>query len=189
MAPDRTLATKGQATRCRVLVPVRDYEALEKTAEIHSGEDTLAAIRRGLDDPAAGRSARSTGSGPNMAPTPLGGSSLPYPHRAPDTGGARLPARKPCGPYPLCGPRSPEGRPCQRAVQRGQIRGGAVGSPFLALAETAVVGMSVGRPRSSVRVLVVCRSTGRHSAIILEPAAADKPARRSCNPDTRQWLR
>lgn len=37
-----------------VLVPVREYEALEETAEILSDEDTLAAIRRGLDDLAAG---------------------------------------------------------------------------------------------------------------------------------------
>src|SRR6056297_157345 len=33
-----------------VLVPVDEYEALEETAEILSDEDTLAAIRRGLDD-------------------------------------------------------------------------------------------------------------------------------------------
>lgn len=37
-----------------VLVPVDEYEALEETAEILSDEDTLAAIRRGLDDLAAG---------------------------------------------------------------------------------------------------------------------------------------
>lgn len=37
-----------------VLVPVREYEALEETAEILSNDDTLAAIRRGLDDLAAG---------------------------------------------------------------------------------------------------------------------------------------
>lgn len=37
-----------------VLVPVDEYEALEETAEILSDEDTLAAIRRGLDDFAAG---------------------------------------------------------------------------------------------------------------------------------------
>lgn len=37
-----------------VLVPVGEYEALEETAEILSDEDTLVAIRRGLDDLAAG---------------------------------------------------------------------------------------------------------------------------------------
>jgi antitoxin YefM len=37
-----------------VLVPVGEYEALEATAEILSDEDTLAAIRRGLDDVVAG---------------------------------------------------------------------------------------------------------------------------------------
>ena len=37
-----------------VLVPVDEYEALEETAEILSDDDTLAAIRRGLDDLAAG---------------------------------------------------------------------------------------------------------------------------------------
>jgi hypothetical protein len=35
------------------------------------------------------------------------------------------------------GPRSPEGRTCQPAVERRQIRGGAVRSSFLNLAETA----------------------------------------------------
>jgi antitoxin YefM len=37
-----------------VMVPVDEYEALEETAEILSDEPTLAAIRRGLDDLAAG---------------------------------------------------------------------------------------------------------------------------------------
>jgi antitoxin YefM len=37
-----------------VLVPVDEYEALEETAEILSDEGTLVAIRRGLDDLAAG---------------------------------------------------------------------------------------------------------------------------------------
>ena len=37
-----------------VLVPVDEYEALEETAEILSDEDTLTAIRRGLDDLATG---------------------------------------------------------------------------------------------------------------------------------------
>jgi antitoxin YefM len=37
-----------------VLVPVDEYEALEETADILSDEPTLAAIRRGLDDLAAG---------------------------------------------------------------------------------------------------------------------------------------
>jgi antitoxin YefM len=37
-----------------VLVPVDEYEALEETAEILSDDATLAAIRRGLDDLAAG---------------------------------------------------------------------------------------------------------------------------------------
>ncbi|MCC5948487.1 MAG: type II toxin-antitoxin system Phd/YefM family antitoxin [Nitriliruptoraceae bacterium] len=37
-----------------VLVPVDEYEALEETAVILSDEDTLAAIRRGLDDSTAG---------------------------------------------------------------------------------------------------------------------------------------
>lgn len=33
-----------------VVIPVDEYEALEETAEILSDDDTLAAIRRGLDD-------------------------------------------------------------------------------------------------------------------------------------------
>ena len=37
-----------------VVIPVDEYEALEETAEILSDESTLAAIRRGLDDLAAG---------------------------------------------------------------------------------------------------------------------------------------
>lgn len=37
-----------------VLVPVDEYAALEETAEILSDDGTLAAIRRGLDDLAAG---------------------------------------------------------------------------------------------------------------------------------------
>lgn len=37
-----------------VLVPVDEYEALEETADILSDQDTLAAIRRGLDDFIAG---------------------------------------------------------------------------------------------------------------------------------------
>ncbi len=37
-----------------VLVPVQEYEALEETAEVLSDDDTLAAIRRGLEDLAAG---------------------------------------------------------------------------------------------------------------------------------------
>ncbi|HSJ44267.1 MAG TPA: type II toxin-antitoxin system Phd/YefM family antitoxin [Euzebyales bacterium] len=37
-----------------VLVPVDEYEALEETADILSDEDTLEAIRRGLDDIASG---------------------------------------------------------------------------------------------------------------------------------------
>lgn len=37
-----------------VLVPVDEYEALEETAEILSDEEAIAAIRRGLDDLAAG---------------------------------------------------------------------------------------------------------------------------------------
>jgi antitoxin YefM len=37
-----------------VLVPIDEYEALEETAEVLSDEDTLTAIRRGLDDLAAG---------------------------------------------------------------------------------------------------------------------------------------
>ncbi len=37
-----------------VVVPVDEYEALEETAEILSDDDTLASIRRGLDDLAAG---------------------------------------------------------------------------------------------------------------------------------------
>ena len=36
-----------------VLVPIDEYEALEETAEILSDDDTLAAIRHGLDDLAA----------------------------------------------------------------------------------------------------------------------------------------
>lgn len=36
-----------------VMIPIDEYEALEETAEILSDEDTLAAIRRGLDDLAA----------------------------------------------------------------------------------------------------------------------------------------
>jgi antitoxin YefM len=37
-----------------VLVPLDEYEALEETAAILSDDDTLAAIRRGLDDLASG---------------------------------------------------------------------------------------------------------------------------------------
>jgi antitoxin YefM len=37
-----------------VLVPVDEYESLEETAAILSDEDTLGAIRRGLDDLADG---------------------------------------------------------------------------------------------------------------------------------------
>ncbi|MEX1177282.1 MAG: type II toxin-antitoxin system Phd/YefM family antitoxin [Nitriliruptor sp.] len=37
-----------------VLVPVDEYEALEETAEILSDEGTLDALRRGLDELAAG---------------------------------------------------------------------------------------------------------------------------------------
>ncbi len=37
-----------------VVIPINEYEALEETAEILSDDDTLAAIRRGLDDLAAG---------------------------------------------------------------------------------------------------------------------------------------
>lgn len=37
-----------------VVIPVDEYEALEETAEILSDDDTLAAIRRGLDEVAAG---------------------------------------------------------------------------------------------------------------------------------------
>lgn len=37
-----------------VVIPINEYEALEETAEILSDDDTLAAIRRGLDDLATG---------------------------------------------------------------------------------------------------------------------------------------
>jgi antitoxin YefM len=37
-----------------VVIPIDEYEALEETAEILSDDATLAAIRRGLDDLAAG---------------------------------------------------------------------------------------------------------------------------------------
>ena len=37
-----------------VVIPLNEYEALEETAEILSDDDTLAAIRRGLDDLATG---------------------------------------------------------------------------------------------------------------------------------------
>jgi antitoxin YefM len=37
-----------------VVIPIDEYEALEETAEILSDDDTLAAIRRGLHDLAAG---------------------------------------------------------------------------------------------------------------------------------------
>jgi prevent-host-death family protein len=37
-----------------VVIPINEYEALEETAEVLSDDDTLAAIRRGLDDLAAG---------------------------------------------------------------------------------------------------------------------------------------
>jgi prevent-host-death family protein len=37
-----------------VLIPVHEYEALEETAEILSDDETLRAIRRGLDDLSAG---------------------------------------------------------------------------------------------------------------------------------------
>jgi antitoxin YefM len=37
-----------------VVIPINEYEALEETAEILSDDETLVAIRRGLDDLAAG---------------------------------------------------------------------------------------------------------------------------------------
>lgn len=37
-----------------VVIPINEYEALEETAEILSDDDTLEAIRHGLDDLAAG---------------------------------------------------------------------------------------------------------------------------------------
>lgn len=37
-----------------VVIPINEYEALEETAEILSDDDTLVAIRRGLDDITAG---------------------------------------------------------------------------------------------------------------------------------------
>ncbi len=37
-----------------MLIPVHEYEALEETAEILSDDETLRAIRRGLDDLSAG---------------------------------------------------------------------------------------------------------------------------------------
>jgi len=46
-----TVTRRGRPTA--VLVPVDEYQALEETAEILSDENTLAAIRRGLDDLAA----------------------------------------------------------------------------------------------------------------------------------------
>jgi hypothetical protein len=54
---------------------------------------------------------------------------------------------RPCGydrwGYPAAAPANadlgPQDRTFQRAVQRGQIRGGAVRSPFLDLAESAVL--------------------------------------------------
>jgi antitoxin YefM len=47
-----TITRRGRPAA--VLVPVDEYEALEETAEILSDEGALAAIRRGLDDLAAG---------------------------------------------------------------------------------------------------------------------------------------
>jgi antitoxin YefM len=47
-----TITRRGRPAA--VLVPVDEYEALEETAEILSDEDTLAAIRRGVDDLADG---------------------------------------------------------------------------------------------------------------------------------------
>jgi antitoxin YefM len=47
-----TVARRGRPAA--VLVPVDEYEALEETADVLSDEPTLAAIRRGLDDLAAG---------------------------------------------------------------------------------------------------------------------------------------
>lgn len=38
-----------------VVIPVGEYRALEETAELLSDDDTLSAIREGLDDIAAGR--------------------------------------------------------------------------------------------------------------------------------------
>ena len=50
---DHVLVTRN-GRPAAALVPIDEYEALEETAEIFSDEDTLAAIRRGLDDLAAG---------------------------------------------------------------------------------------------------------------------------------------
>ena len=47
-----TITRRGRPAA--VLVPIDEYGALEETAEILSDEDTLTAIRRGLDDLAAG---------------------------------------------------------------------------------------------------------------------------------------
>jgi antitoxin YefM len=47
-----TITRRGRPAA--VLVPVDEYEALEETAEILSEDDTLTAIRSGLDDLAAG---------------------------------------------------------------------------------------------------------------------------------------
>ena len=47
-----TITRRGRPAA--VLVAVDEYEALEETAEILSDEDSLAVIRRGLDDLAAG---------------------------------------------------------------------------------------------------------------------------------------
>lgn len=46
-----TITRRGRPSA--VLVPVDEYAALEETAEILSDEDTLDAIRQGLDDIAA----------------------------------------------------------------------------------------------------------------------------------------
>lgn len=48
------VAVSRRGRPAAVLVPVDEYEALEETAEILSDEPTLDAIRRGLDDLAAG---------------------------------------------------------------------------------------------------------------------------------------
>ena len=46
-----TVTRRGRAAA--VLIPIDEYEALEETAEILSDDDTLEAIRNGLEDLAA----------------------------------------------------------------------------------------------------------------------------------------
>jgi len=64
-----------------VLVPVNEYKALGETVEILSDKDTLAAIRRGLDDVVAGEvTALDDVRAEHAAPLARSGTHLSHPH-------------------------------------------------------------------------------------------------------------